>query len=53
MVESETPEHPSEEWGQRLACRPMRPRVARIIADTWKYPAPFHFYKRDRRPGGL
>lgn len=50
MVESETPEHPSEEGGQRLAFRPMRPHVARIIADTWKYPAPFHFYDATADP---
>lgn len=31
-------------WGQGLSLSPMTLEVARAIADTWKYPAPYDFY---------
>lgn len=31
-------------WGQDLRFRPMNLEVARAIADTWTYPAPYDFY---------
>lgn len=33
-----------EAWGRALNFRPMTLEVARVIADTWKYPAPYDFY---------
>ncbi len=31
-------------WRQRLTFTPMTVEVAQIIADDWKYPAPYDFY---------
>lgn len=33
-----------EAWGRAFSFRPMTLEVARMIADTWKYPAPYDFY---------
>lgn len=31
-------------WGRNLRFSPMTLEVARVIADTWKYSAPYDFY---------
>lgn len=35
---------PPESWAQGLIFGPMTRDAARTIADTWKYPEPYHFY---------
>lgn len=33
-----------DEWAQQLTFTPMTVESAHVIADTWKYPAPYDFY---------
>ena len=33
-----------DEWAQQLTFTPMTVESAHVIADTWRYPAPYDFY---------